>query len=110
MKVQPWSADVDCHFRGGSEADFARQHAVIAHSHADDKADLRGRIPDRQAHRRRIHQCTVAHVQIQQTESAHGYQANRVGGRRTWGRMPNDAELMLAVTAVTEYKGFTDAW
>jgi hypothetical protein len=101
---------VDCHFRGGSEADFARQHAVIAHSRADDKVGLRGRIPDRQAHRRRIHQCTVAHVQIQQTESAHGYQANRVGGRRTCGRTPNDAELMLAVTAVTEYKGFTDAW
>ena len=100
---------MDCHFRGGSVADFARQRAVIAHSHADDKPGLCGSIPGRQAHRRRIHQFTVAHVQIQQTESAHGYQAKRVGGRRTWGRTPNDAELMLAVTAVTEYKGVTDA-
>ena len=90
--------------------DCIRQRAEIAHSHADDKAGLCGSIPGRRAHRRRTHQYVVPHVQIQQTKEAHGYQANRVGGRRTWGRMSNDAELMLAVTAVTEYKGFTDAW
>lgn len=101
---------MDCHFRGGSVADFARQRALITHSHADDKAGLCGSIPRQQAHRRRIHQCTFPHVQIQQTEEAHRYRANREGVRRTCGRMPNDAELMLAVTAVTEYKGFTDAW